>query len=78
MSNTKEDAFPGLSYRNFKKFKPPISGGLNRSDFVKVLHIFTCSTQKDIKNHIKKQRHYFVNKGPSSKGYGFSISHVWM
>ena len=28
--------------------------------------------------HIKKQRHYFVNKGPSSQGYGFSISHVWM
>ena len=28
--------------------------------------------------HIKKQRHYFVNKGPSSQGYGFSSSHLWM
>ena len=28
--------------------------------------------------HIKKQRHYFVNKGPSSQGYGFSSGHVWM
>ena len=28
--------------------------------------------------HIKKQRHYFVNKGPSSQGYGFSGGHVWM
>ena len=28
--------------------------------------------------HIKKQRHYFVNKGPSSQVYGFSSSHVWM
>ena len=27
---------------------------------------------------IKKQRHCFVNKGPSSQGYGFSSSHVWM
>ena len=27
--------------------------------------------------HIKKQRHYFANKGPSSQGYGFSSSHVW-
>ena len=27
---------------------------------------------------IKKQRHYFVNKGPSSQGYGFSCGHVWM
>ena len=28
--------------------------------------------------HIEKQRHYFANKGPSSQGYGFSSSHVWM
>ena len=27
---------------------------------------------------LKKQRHYFVNKGLSSQGYGFSSSHVWM
>ena len=27
---------------------------------------------------IKKQRHYFANKGPSSQGYGFCSSHVWM
>ena len=26
----------------------------------------------------KKQGHYFVSKGPSSQGYGFSSSHVWM
>ena len=30
------------------------------------------------RQHIKKQRHYFTNKGPSSQGYGFSSSHVWM
>ena len=30
------------------------------------------------RQHIKKQRHYFVNKGPSSQGYGFSCGHVWM
>ena len=28
--------------------------------------------------HIKKQRHCFANKGPSSQGYGFSSSHVWL
>ena len=28
--------------------------------------------------HIKKQRHYFANKGLSSQGYGFSSSHVWI
>ena len=30
------------------------------------------------RQHIKKQRHYFVNKGLSSQGCGFSSSHVWM
>ena len=30
------------------------------------------------RQHIKKQRQYFANKGPCSKGYGFSSSHVWM
>ena len=30
------------------------------------------------KQHIKKQRHYFANKGPSSQTYGFSSSQVWM
>ena len=30
------------------------------------------------RQHVKKQRHYFVNKGPSSQGYGFSSGHVWM
>ena len=28
--------------------------------------------------HIKKQRHYFANKGMSSQGYGFSSGDVWM
>ena len=27
---------------------------------------------------VEKQRHYFAKKGPSSQGYGFSSSHVWM
>ena len=30
------------------------------------------------RQHIKKQRHYLANKGPSSKSYGFSSSYVWM
>ena len=30
------------------------------------------------RQHIKKQRHYFVNKAPFSQGYGFSSGHVWM
>ena len=30
------------------------------------------------RQHIKKQRHYFANKGLFNQGYGFSSSHVWM
>ena len=29
------------------------------------------------RQHLKKQRHYFANKGPSTEGYGFSSTHAW-
>ena len=41
----------------------------------------TCSFKESYdqsRQHIKKQRHYFGNKGLSSQTYGFSSSHVWM
>ena len=41
----------------------------------------TCSLEEkhdQTRQHIKKQRHYFANKGPSSQSYGVSSSHVWM
>ena len=31
-----------------------------------------------LRQHIKKQRHYFANKGPSGQGYGFSSGRAWM
>ena len=31
-----------------------------------------------LRQHIKKQRHYFANKDLSSQSYGFSSRHVWM
>ena len=40
-----------------------------------------CSLEKRYnqpRQHIKKQRHYFADKGLFSQGYGFSSSHVWM
>ena len=40
-----------------------------------------CSLKKSydqLRQHIRKQRHYFTNKGPSSQSFGFSSSHVWM
>ena len=41
----------------------------------------TCSLEEKLlwpRWHIKKQRHYCVNKGPSSQSYGFSSNHEWM
>ena len=32
----------------------------------------------NLRQHIKKQRHYFAGKGPYCQSYGFSSSHVWM
>ena len=32
----------------------------------------------NIRQHIKKQRHYFANEGPSSQDYGIYSGHVWM
>ena len=40
-----------------------------------------CSLEESYdqhRQHIKKQRHYFINKGPSTQSYGFSSGHVWM
>ena len=37
-----------------------------------------CLSHDQPRQHIKKQRHCFANKDPSSKSYGFSSSHVWM
>ena len=40
-----------------------------------------CSLEEKLwptRQHIKKQKHYFANKGPSIRSYGFSSSHVWM
>ena len=42
---------------------------------------YACSLEEKLwpnLDSIIKSRHYFVNKGPSSQGYGFSSSHVWM
>ena len=58
------------------------SGNSDRLIFLtpKSLEMFAPwnKTYDQPRQHIKKQRHYFANKGPSSQGYGFSSSHVWM
>ena len=40
--------------------------------------MYSAKCNNSFWSNIKKQRHYFVNKGPSSLSYGFSSGHVWM
>ena len=40
-----------------------------------------CSLEErydELRQYVKKQRHYFANKNPSSQSYGFPSSYVWM
>ena len=41
-------------------------------------HLLLARSYDKPRQHIKKQRDCFANKDPSSQGYGFSSSHVWM
>ena len=40
--------------------------------------MYSAYAMTNLDKHIKKQRHYFVDKGLSSQSYGFPSSHVWM
>ena len=35
-------------------------------------------TMTNLDSILKKQRHYLMDKGPSSQSYGFSSSYIWM
>ena len=45
---------------------------------MKLKDAYSLEENKQSTQHIKKQRHYFANKGLSSQSYDFSSSHVWM
>ena len=52
----------------------PLSTGFSKQEYWSGLP-FPSMTNLD---SVKKQRHYFANKGLSSQSYGFSSSHIWM
>ena len=45
---------------------------------IKIHLLLGRTVMTNLDSMLKKQRHYFANKGPSSQGYGFPGSHVWM
>ena len=49
----------------------------DRSHEIKTLASWKKSYDQT-RQHFKKQRYFFANRGPSSQCYGFSSSHVWM
>ena len=62
---------------NFIFLGSKISAGGNCSHEIKK-HLPLEESYFQPRQHIKKQRHYFANKGPSSQNYGFSSSHIWI
>ena len=63
--------------RHFLFLGSKITADCNCSHEIKTLAIWKRSYDKS-GQYIKKQRHYFANKGPSSQSYGLSGSHVWI
>ena len=45
---------------------------------IKIRLLLGRKVMTNLDSILKKQRHYFANKGLSSQGYGFSSGHVWM
>ena len=63
--------------RDFLFLGSKITAGGDCSHEIKTLAPWKKSYDKP-RQHIKKQTHYFANKGPSSQGHGFSTGHVRM
>ena len=56
-------------------------GSRNRLNYSQLKENYSQPWKKSYdkpRQHIKKERHYFTNKGLSSQSYGFSSSHIWM
>ena len=60
----------------FLRSKIPADG--NCSHEIKRCLLLWKKSYDQPRQHIKKQRHYFVNKGLSNQGYSFSSGHVWV
>ena len=63
--------------QNQKTFKGRQHPRKKRADTKKEAERSSSQTEAHLTS-LKKQRHYFTNKGPSGQSYGFSSSHVWM
>ena len=63
---------------DFIFFGSKITADSDCSHEIKRHFLLGRKTMINLDSILKKQRHYFANKGPSSQGYGFSSGHAWM
>ena len=68
----------GETVRDFIFWDSKITADGDFSHEIKKMLVPWKKSYDQPRQHIKKQRHYFANKGLSSQGYGLSSSHVWM
>ena len=59
-------------------YQVPPSVGFSRQEYWSGVPLPSLKNYSKPRQYIKKQRHHFANKGPSSQSYGFPSSHVWM
>ena len=68
----------GTSVADFIFLGSKITADGNHSHEIKRHLLLGRKAMMKPRQHIKKQRHHFGDKGPYSQSYGFSGSHVWM
>ena len=57
--------------QNMQYYQKDLPNPVSRTSYI-------CQLLYQPRQHIKKQRHYFANKGQSIQAYGFSSGHVWV
>ena len=67
----------GETVRDFIFLGSKITADGDYSHEIKRSLLLGRKAMTNLEQHIKKQRQYFANKGPSSQRYGFSSGHVW-
>ena len=68
----------GETMANFIVLGSKITADGDCSPEIKRCLLLERKVMTNLASILKKQRHYFADKGPSSQGYDFSSSHVWM
>ena len=68
----------GLTYRNLIFWGSKITADGDCSHEIKRRLLLGRKAMTNLDSMLKKQRHYFADKGVPSQSYGFSCGHVWM